>query len=299
MLSSEAAARKVRGAARKLLTHVEDKLVLDWKKRQQTRSAVRVAIGEVLDEELPEVYGPELYDAKVGSVFDHIYTSNFDDGGSVYDESESEARSDTAVATLPDVAEDVSDELVAMAAANPDLRARLMEKLLGTDATWACSTKALLGGETREVEYKQTARWNVREGREDRAMEDVIVKTVAGMLNDHGGTLLIGVTDDGEPVGLDDDYALVKPPNADGFVNWLDTLFDNSLGHAGASRLLIRMDQVDSHDVCRIDIPASSRPIWVKNPNGTDTLYQRRNDSTRAVPTAELDTFLTDRFGPR
>ncbi|MCY3609600.1 MAG: HsdR family type I site-specific deoxyribonuclease [Acidimicrobiaceae bacterium] len=293
---TEAEARKVKGAARRLLEHVEDKLVLDWKKQQQTLSAVRVAIGEVLDEELPEVYGPELFDTKVGSVFDHIYTSYFDEGGSVYEATEAEARSATAVATLPDAAEDVSDELVAMAAANPDLRARLMEKLLGTDATWACSTEELLGGETREVEYKQTPRWNVREQRRDRAMEDVIVKTVAGMLNDHGGTLLIGVTDDGEPVGLDDDYALVKPPNADGLVNWLDTLFENSLGHAGAHRLAIRMDQVDGHDICRIDIPASRRPIWVKNPQGVDTLYQRRNNSTRAVPNAEIESFLTDRF---
>ncbi|MYI28818.1 MAG: DUF3387 domain-containing protein, partial [Acidimicrobiales bacterium] len=293
---TEAEARKVKGAARKLLEHVEDKLVLDWKKRQQTVAAVRVAIGEVLDEELPDVYDPELFDTKVGSVFDHIYTSYFDDGGSVYETSEPEARSATAVATLPDVAENVSDELLAMAAANPDLRARLMEKLLGTDATWACSTEELLGGETREVEYKQTARWNAREERKDRAMEAVIVKTVAGMLNDHGGTLLIGVTDDGEPVGLDNDYALVRPPNADGLVNWLDTLFENSLGHVGAHRLAIRMDQVNGHDICRIDIPASHRPIWVKNPQGADTLYQRRSNSTRAVPADELDTFLTDRF---
>ena len=93
-------------------------------------------------------------------------------------------------------------------------------------------------------------------------MEQVVVKTVAGMLNDRGGTLLIGVTDNGEPVGLDDDYAQVNPSNADAYVNWLDTLFDNSLGHSGAHRLTIRIDQVDDHDICRIDVPSSSRPIW-------------------------------------
>ena len=77
------------------------------------------------------------------------------------------------------------------------------------------------------VEYKQTARWNVRERRKDKTMEQVIVKTIAGMLNDRGGTLLIGVTDEGEPVGLDDDYTQVEPRNADGYVNWLDTLFEH------------------------------------------------------------------------
>ena len=294
---SEAQARKVKGAARKLLKHVEDKLVLDWKKQQQTRSVVKVTIRDVLDDELPEVYGPELFDTKVGTVFDHIFTSYFDEGGSVYELSEAEVRPSVAVATLPATAEDVSDELLELARLNPEIQARLMEQLLGADATWACPTEELLGSETREVEYKQSARWSVREQRKDRAMEQVVVKTVAGMLNDHGGTLLIGVTDDGEPVGLEADYALVKPPNADGLVNWLDTLFDNSLGHTGANRLAIRMDQLDGNDICRIDVPASSRPIWVKNPNGDDTLYQRRNNSTRQVPTEEIEPFLTDRFG--
>ena len=173
-----------------------------------------------------------------------------------------------------------------------------METVFGASATWACPTEELLiHDETRAVEYKQTARWNVREQRRDNTMEQVIVKTVAGMLNDRGGTLLIGVTDDGEPVGLDDDYAQVKPPNADGYVNWLDTLFENHLGHSGANRLTIRIDQIDGHDVCRIDVPASSRPIWVKNKNGLNTLYQRRNNSTRPVPPVEVEKFIAERFG--
>lgn len=294
---TKAEARKVKVAARKLLKHVEDKLVLDWKKQQQTRSAVKVAISDVLDNELPDVYGLELFDTKVRSVFDHIYASYFDEGGSVYEALEVEVRSSGVVATMPTVADKVDDELLAFVANDPELRTQLMEQLLGANATWACPTEELLAGETREVEYKQTARWNVREQRKDKAMEEVVVKTVAGMLNDHGGTLLIGVTDEGEPVGLADDYALVRPSNADGFVNWLDTLFENHLGHPGANRLSIRMDRVEGRDICRIDIPASSRPIWVKNPKGTDTLYQRRNNSTRPIPANDVETFLADRFG--
>jgi len=76
----------VKGAARKLLQRVEDKLVLDWKRRQQTRSAVKVAVRDVLDAELPEVYGSELFDRKVGSIFDHIYASYHNNGESVYDQ---------------------------------------------------------------------------------------------------------------------------------------------------------------------------------------------------------------------
>ena len=41
---TKAQAIKVKGAAKKLLAHIEEKLVLDWKRRQQTRSAVKVAV---------------------------------------------------------------------------------------------------------------------------------------------------------------------------------------------------------------------------------------------------------------
>ena len=37
-----------------------EKFVLDWRKRQQSRAAVRVCIGEILDQ-LPRVYTPEVY----------------------------------------------------------------------------------------------------------------------------------------------------------------------------------------------------------------------------------------------
>jgi len=295
-----AEAKAVKGAAKKLLEHIEDKLVLDWRRRQQTRAAVRVSVRTVLDDELPVVYGPELFDQKVDAIFDHIYTSYYDNGDTVYDIPAPVPARDTAVATLPTVAEEVSDDLLVRVTSDPELCARLIETVFGAGATWACPTEQLLTiDESRVVEYKQTARWNVRERRKDGAMEQVIVKTVAGMLNDRGGTLLIGVTDAGEPVGLGDDYALVKPANADGYVNWLDSLFEINLGHAGANRLDIRIDTINGRDVCRIDIPASSRPIWVKDKNGGTTLYQRRNNSTRAVPTDEVGTFVGERFGGR
>ena len=82
-------------------------------------------------------------------------------------------------------------------------------------------------------------------------------------------------------------------------MNWLDTLLENGLGHAGANRLDIRIDRVNSHDICRIDIPASSRPIWVKTKKGADALYQRRNNSTREVPAAGVEAFIAERFGQK
>ncbi len=61
-----------------------DKLVLDWRKQQGTRAAVRVAVEETLDR-LPEAYTRQLYAQKCDAVYQHVFDSYWDDGRSVYD----------------------------------------------------------------------------------------------------------------------------------------------------------------------------------------------------------------------
>ena len=72
-----------KGIAKQLLETITDKLVLDWRKRQRTRSAVRVAVGQALDH-LPEAYDENMFEEKRTAIFDHLLASFFDDGGNVY-----------------------------------------------------------------------------------------------------------------------------------------------------------------------------------------------------------------------
>jgi predicted HTH transcriptional regulator len=163
--------------------------------------------------------------------------------------------------------------------------------------TWNCSVEELIaGGETRSVEFKETARWNVREAQKDKLMEEIVAKTVAGFANALGGTLLIGVHNQQYPRGLREDFGLVKPADMDGYVNWLDTMFENQFGFVTAEKLQIKAATVDGHDVCRVDIPASSAPVWATF-KGDQKLFVRRNNSTRAVPTDDVDHFIQERFG--
>ena len=81
---TRAQAVQVKNAAKKLLDRIADELVLDWKRKRQTLSAVKVAIRKTLDNELPDVYGPELFDQKVSAIFEHIYASYYNNGESVY-----------------------------------------------------------------------------------------------------------------------------------------------------------------------------------------------------------------------
>ncbi len=76
---------KVKATARDLLaTLKKEKLVLDWRKRQQARAEVRVTIEKVLDAGLPRIYTPELFNQKSSAVYQHVYDAYFGAGGSVY-----------------------------------------------------------------------------------------------------------------------------------------------------------------------------------------------------------------------
>lgn len=76
---------QVKRVAEELLAVLKrGKIVLDWRKEQSTRAAVRVAVEETLDR-LPEKFTRQIYAQKCDAVYQHVFDSYWDDGHSVYD----------------------------------------------------------------------------------------------------------------------------------------------------------------------------------------------------------------------
>ena len=81
---TETERNKVKAISKQLLeTLKEGKLVLDWRKRQQSRAAVKLTVLQIL-RELRECYTQEMYDQKREAVYQHIYESYHGDGNSIY-----------------------------------------------------------------------------------------------------------------------------------------------------------------------------------------------------------------------
>ncbi len=289
----------VKVSAKRLLAHLHDKLVLDWRHKAATVAGVRTSIRDVLDNDLPaDPYPPELFDTKVQMVFDHIVSTYGDDGTSVYDGAEGAAPSAGGMAVLAapdidtltaDVVERlrVDDEFASMVAEQLGIKGgaalRTIEELIDNDEDFA-------------VEFKSTARWDLRLDQPSKAIEDAIVKTVAGFLNTDGGTLLIGVGPDRQVLGLHHDYPRVKPQNGDGFVNWLTTHLINALGHTPVTRSRARIVVHDGREVCRLDVAQSSHPVSAKTSKADGVFYVRMNNSTRELPEHERTIYVADRW---
>src|SRR6266568_3761376 len=75
---------QVKKVARDLLeTLKREKLVLEWRSKQQSKADVRLTIEETLDK-LPPMYSKELYSAKCDLIYQHVFDSYFGAGESIY-----------------------------------------------------------------------------------------------------------------------------------------------------------------------------------------------------------------------
>jgi len=76
---------QVKVAAKDLLEVLKkEKLVLDWRKRQQARADVLYTIHTVLDKELPRSYTPEIFRQKCDFIYQHVYDSYYGAGQGIY-----------------------------------------------------------------------------------------------------------------------------------------------------------------------------------------------------------------------
>ena len=109
-------------------------------------------------------------------------------------------------------------------------------------------------GESERLEFKSSARVNLRTGKRDDAMETIAAKTVAAFLNSRGGTLLLGVDDAGRLIGLGPDYTTLRHEDADRYELFLRDLWRTRLGANAA--VLPRLDFAPADDgegdVCRV-----------------------------------------------
>ena len=130
----------VKASAKKLLEHLHDKLVQDWRRKVATTNDVNSTIRRVLDEGLPEApYTPDIFTTKVQLVFDHVLTAYGDDGESAY-EPRADLRFDRDVKVEYTWSLDVNkiaDDVVARIHADPAFAAQVASQLgaIGTSGS--------------------------------------------------------------------------------------------------------------------------------------------------------------------
>ena len=150
-------------------------------------------------------------------------------------------------------------------------------------------------GEGSNLEFKASFRWDFQEARVNRILEGVVLKTLAGFMNNSGGTLLIGVGDDGGTLGLACDYQTLKRPDRDGFEQALMAAIATNLGGDVCQQVRILFHFHEGKDVCRLIVFPAARPVFIQQ--GKDPkFYLRAGGGTRELNIQEAMEFIPRRW---
>jgi len=155
-------------------------------------------------------------------------------------------------------------------------------------------------GESEELEFKSTLRWDIEHGCVNKALEEVVLKSIAAFTNTTGGQLLIGVSDDGTVVGLEYDYLSHEGWNRDKFQLHLQQLIDRQFGTAFlTTKVDIEFHEIDGKDVCHVDVLPSPEPVVLrtKDKNGqvVERMYVRVGNMSRELAVSEIGAYLAGR----
>lgn len=178
-----------------------------------------------------------------------------------------------------------------------------LENITATEeATEPASLQDLVSeGESAELEFKSTLRWDLNEGTVNKKLEEVFLKTVAAFANSQGGTLLIGVDDEGTLLGLEHDYLSLDNGNRDKFELHCRNLLNQQCG-AGVvtSKVQIAFHEVEGIEVCQVDIAPAVEPLILKtkdkNGQSVEKFYARSGNSSQEIPLSELNAYVKERF---
>ncbi|MCO6512470.1 MAG: DUF262 domain-containing protein [Aridibacter famidurans] len=146
-------------------------------------------------------------------------------------------------------------------------------------------------GESEAVEFKSTLRKNLHTGDIDPRMEFAVLKTLAGFLNTKGGTLVIGVSDDGSPVGIEQDGF----PNEDKMSLHLFNIIKSRLGTNVSTLVHAHFDYHDEARVMMVVCEPSPMPVFLEDGN-TERFFIRTGPSSTELLASETQEFIRQRF---
>ncbi len=158
-------------------------------------------------------------------------------------------------------------------------------------------------GENDKVEFKSTARINTFTNQADPKIEWSALKTIAGFANNDGGTLVVGVNDDGQAVGLETDYSTFRKQDRDGWELWLTDAVSATMGKVAALLLKVRFVELEGKNVAIVEVrPSEAGPVFAAMSKGDDQKQRfmvRVNNSTQELDGREADDYKRVRWPNR
>ena len=161
--------------------------------------------------------------------------------------------------------------------------------------------KVNFGTEDAKKEFKSSIVYPAGETEPDIDKQlGIICRTIAGFMNANGGTLYIGVSDNGYVCGIEGDYSHLNDgkdeftykENDDQYMQKITNRICDALGRTAGTLIDMKIKEADGMKYCTIDIKKASSPVWFYG----NKLFVRIVTTNRKLMGDEITQFVLNRL---
>jgi predicted HTH transcriptional regulator len=136
-------------------------------------------------------------------------------------------------------------------------------------------------------------RWDYKTNSPNPALTLAVAKVLSSYMNASGGTLLIGVNNNREVLGLEKDFSTLSPgkQNSDGFELQFTQAVKNYLGVEATKHISLKFETLDGKIVARATVSPSSSPVYVKSGDKTE-FYARIGNASLPLSMDEMVRYM-------
>jgi hypothetical protein len=155
----------------------------------------------------------------------------------------------------------------------------------------------LATGECETVEFKSSLRYDYAKSAVNKDLTKAVVKELAGFLNTYGGTVLIGVSDNGEILGIQLDIDTLTRASTDGWELALRTAITTHLGAAVGPHIQVQFVPIEAQVVACVSCDPHPKPVFLDDGVKRD-FYVRDGNRTQPLDVRSTHEWI-DEHWPR
>ena len=173
----------------------------------------------------------------------------------------------------------------------------IMEKLETNQLVIEKPLREILSeGESLQVEFKSSLRWDYKQNKINEKLADPILKTLVAFMNTDGGTLYVGVGNDGDILGIEKDFGDWRQANWDGWSQAFTNIINTRIGKEYHGYIKPTPIISDNKTVAKIEIKKSLKEVFVDPNKPTSEFYIRAGTTTQKLNSKEMVKYIRDNF---
>jgi hypothetical protein len=151
------------------------------------------------------------------------------------------------------------------------------------------------GGENQFVEFKASLVWDYRREIPNKELYTPVMKNIVAFMNSGGGDVLVGISDDGDILGIEPDLRTMQKRNVDGFENIFNMAFNKMIGVEFRQFVSVTFPVIEDEIICRLSVFPSDEPAYLQY-KGDERFYIRAGNASQPLPVSKATNYIRSHF---